>query len=95
MRNLARLVGFEPTTYGLEVRCSIQLSYRRPIPFCSISPNAVAVKEISLNFKNVVGARGFEPPTPCAQGRCATSLRHAPFPKGDYTLPLSNCQVLG
>src|SRR5262249_20913411 len=25
-----------------------------------------------------VGARGFEPPTPCAQGRCATRLRHAP-----------------
>ena len=25
-----------------------------------------------------VGARGFEPPTPCAQGRCATRLRYAP-----------------
>ncbi len=26
---LARLEGFEPPTYGLEVRCSIHLSYRR------------------------------------------------------------------
>src|SRR2546427_2127787 len=24
------------------------------------------------------GASGFEPPTPCAQGRCATRLRYAP-----------------
>src|SRR5262245_39731806 len=27
----------------------------------------------------LVGARGFEPPTPCAQGRCATRLRYAPI----------------
>ena len=26
----------------------------------------------------MVGARGFEPPTPCSQSRCATRLRHAP-----------------
>jgi hypothetical protein len=27
--SLVRLAGFEPAAYGLEVRCSIQLSYRR------------------------------------------------------------------
>ncbi len=26
----------------------------------------------------MVGARGFEPPTPCSQSRCATWLRHSP-----------------
>src|SRR3954453_16761666 len=26
----------------------------------------------------MVGARGFEPPTPCSQSRCATGLRHTP-----------------
>ena len=26
----------------------------------------------------MVGARGFEPPTPCSQNRCATRLRYAP-----------------
>ena len=26
---MARLEGIEPPTYGLEIRCSIQLSYRR------------------------------------------------------------------
>jgi len=28
--------------------------------------------------KDKVGAGGFEPPTPCSQGRCASRLRHAP-----------------
>ena len=32
----------------------------------------------SLHRGEVVGARGFEPPTPCAQGRCATRLRYTP-----------------
>lgn len=26
-----------------------------------------------------IGARGFEPPTPCSQGRCAPKLRYAPM----------------
>ena len=30
---MARLEGFEPPAYGLEVRCSIQLSYRRTTRF--------------------------------------------------------------
>jgi hypothetical protein len=28
--------------------------------------------------EKMVGARGFEPPTPCSQSRCAARLRHAP-----------------
>src|SRR5258705_2152044 len=31
-------------------------------------------------LSKVVGATGFEPATPCAQGRCATRLRYAPTP---------------
>jgi hypothetical protein len=34
MDALARLEGFEPPAYGLEVRCSIQLSYRRAEQKC-------------------------------------------------------------
>ena len=31
-----------------------------------------------IDLWKVVGATGFEPATPCAQGRCATRLRYAP-----------------
>jgi hypothetical protein len=31
-----------------------------------------------LKLVELVGAIGFEPTTPCAQGRCATRLRYAP-----------------
>ena len=58
---VTRLEGLEPPTSGLEIRCSIQLSYRRKYSL---------PQRQSRNY-NVVGARGFEPPTPCSQGRCA------------------------
>src|SRR5262249_14898848 len=31
-----------------------------------------------LRHIEMVGVRGFEPPTPCSQSRCATGLRHTP-----------------
>ena len=118
---MVRLRGLEPLTYGLEVRCSIQLSYRRRCqPAAIIRQSPAAGRDLpqsaafpcarSLNVHRVrvarsrcgnsashntsrpslrrlansdgsgcmVGARGFEPPTPCAQGRCATRLRYTP-----------------
>src|SRR5437867_1974881 len=30
----------------------------------------------------MVGVRGFEPPAPCSQSRCATGLRHTPPARG-------------
>ena len=37
--------------------------------------------------REMVGVRGFEPPTPCSQSRCATGLRHTPIPGAkQYTL---------
>src|SRR5205823_807942 len=32
----------------------------------------------SLTNARMVGVRGFEPPAPCSQSRCATGLRHTP-----------------
>ena len=29
-------------------------------------------------MREMVGATGFEPATPCSQGKCATKLRYAP-----------------
>jgi hypothetical protein len=120
-KTMARLRGLEPLTYGLEVRCSILLSYRRRCqPAAIIRQSLAAGRDLpqsaafpcarSLNVHRVrvarsrcgnsashntsgpslrrlansdgsgcmVGARGFEPPTPCAQGRCATRLRYTP-----------------
>ena len=46
-----------------------------------VSRRSIRVRRIHKRVKTlriVVGATGFEPATPCAQGRCATRLRYAP-----------------
>jgi hypothetical protein len=41
-----------------------------------------AFRPYLLSFAKLepIGAAGFEPATPCSQSRCATKLRHAPYP---------------
>ena len=65
---MARPAGFEPATYGLEGRCSIQLSYGRSTSSLQQFPKM-----------RVVGEEGFEPPTSCSQSRRATRLRYSPL----------------
>jgi hypothetical protein len=46
-----------------------------------VSRRSIRVRRIHKRVKTLVilvGAAGFEPATPCAQGRCATRLRYAP-----------------
>src|SRR5215208_2275908 len=61
------------------------LSYGRRERVRGIEPPSPAWKAgaLPLSYTRLgralaVGARGFEPPTPCSQSRCATRLRHAP-----------------
>src|SRR5215470_17747990 len=44
------------------------------------SGGEIAPQSREEKYQRMVGARGFEPRTPCAQGRCATRLRYAPTP---------------
>ena len=66
--------GVEPATYGLEGRCSIQLSYGQ-----------ILAGSISELIEKMVGVQGFEPWTPCSQSRCATRLRYTPTEPIFYT----------
>ena len=43
-----------------------------------MSPEETVTHVTGIDPRKVVGATGFEPATPCAQGRCATRLRYAP-----------------
>jgi hypothetical protein len=73
---MARPVGFEPTTLGLEGRCSILMSYGR-MELCLRIPwqaNIATLYPLAI----LVGVEGFEPPTFCSQSRRATRLRYTP-----------------
>jgi hypothetical protein len=89
----ARPAGFEPATRGLEVRCSVLLSYGRSKSLDGlgkervrgIEPPSPAWKAgaLPLSYTRslvafMVGARGFEPPTPCSQSRCANQAAPRP-----------------
>jgi hypothetical protein len=66
-----------------EARGNLQLQFSYIEKICG--PKVARIFMILL-----VGARGFEPPTPCAQGRCATRLRYAPTGSCQYTLSTTN-----
>ncbi len=66
---LARPEGLEPSTPGLEGRCSTPVELRAQRT--GAPPTA---------WRRLVGAERFELPTTCSQSRCATRLRHAPLP---------------
>ncbi len=51
--------------------CNLRL--RRPLLY------PVELRAPRRSGRQMVGAEGFEPPTPCSQSRCATRLRHAPI----------------
>ncbi len=95
---MARQEGVEPPTYGLEGRCSIQLSYCRFLvehragvtqkPMSAIWRPSYAVQGNII----LVGARGFEPPTSCSQSKRATGLRYAPR-RPDSTEPVLQGQI--
>ena len=80
-RGNARQEGLEPPTYGLEGRCSIQLSYCRIVIEGRLGcPSSWMLVEETMDIVGMllVGARGFEPPTSCSQSKRATGLRYAP-----------------
>ena len=66
MGRVARPAGLEPTTCGLEDRCSIQLSYGRSVIAASMRVSASTAKRFGAH------ARGRSTP------KCASTLRSSP-----------------
>src|SRR5271165_5264067 len=48
---------------------------------------------LELESTELVGERGFEPPTPWSRTRCSTRLSHSPIPR-EKAPPLGACLVL-
>jgi hypothetical protein len=71
--------GFEPSTYALEVRCSIQLSYGTfTLKFLRIEIKTLYIKQKNHSIEwFFVIAEGFEPSTACLEGRCSIQLSYA------------------
>jgi hypothetical protein len=69
-----------PCPWSVDTECGRDLG----VPFRSINLNLAGIvpspRQAGLRHiqRKLVGAIGFEPTTPCAQGRCATRLRYAP-----------------
>ena len=75
----------------MKVTLEVTVRPYRLSPICHPSPS-FALGQVPKDSKtglNLVGAAGFEPATPCAQGRCATRLRYAPTLKILILLPFS------
>ena len=47
---------------------------------------------VAIHTGKLVGARGFEPPTPCSRSRCATRLRYAPTVTGQVARGGQDCK---
>ena len=63
--------GIEPPSPAWKAG-ALPLSYTR----VAASPSCASSRQLRARF--AVGARGFEPPTPCSQSRCPTRLRRVP-----------------